>query len=141
MHIVKPIFEYENLENERLKPEIEKSQTEKRILEEKKICQEKAASNPKGKDRGNAKKAAMELSEEIANFKELNPLHLIADDITPERCATLLAENNGRLSILSSEAALFEIIKGRYSNNGSANFEVFLKGYSGDEIRVDRQRQ
>lgn len=141
MHIVKPIFEYECLENERLKPEIEKSRTEKRILEEKKICQEKAASNSKGKDWYNAKKKAMELAEEIANFKELAPLHLIADDITPERCATLLAENNGKLSILSSEASLFEIIKGRYSNNGNANFEVFLKGYSGDEIRVDRQRQ
>jgi hypothetical protein len=140
-HIFKPIFDYENLENEKLKPEIEKRKAEKKILEEQKTYQERIASNPKGKDHIKAKEIVMRLSEEIANFKELTPIHLISDDITPERCATLLAENNGRLSILSSEASVFEIMKGRYANNGSNNFEVFLKGYSGDEIRVDRQKQ
>lgn len=63
---------------------------------------------------------------------------LIADDITPEAAAEILAEQGGRLAIISAEGGIFDIIAGRY-NLGKANLEVFLKGHSGDELRVDRK--
>lgn len=65
-----------------------------------------------------------------------HPPQLIADDVTPPKVATLLAQQNGRLSVLSDEGTVFEIVAGRYSGNVQA--EVFLKGYSGTELRVDR---
>ena len=62
---------------------------------------------------------------------------LLADDITPEATATLLADHGGRIAITSSEGGLFDTLAGRYAR--TVNIDVFLKGHSGDPIRVDRQ--
>lgn len=63
---------------------------------------------------------------------------LVADDATPEAIASLLAEQGGRLAIISSEGGLFDTIAGRYSS-GVSNLDVVLKGHDGDPIRVDRR--
>ncbi|GAA2870973.1 hypothetical protein GCM10010472_30400 [Pseudonocardia halophobica] len=63
---------------------------------------------------------------------------LIADDITVEAAATLLAEQGGRLAVLSAEGGIFATLAGRYSG-GVPNLEVFLKGHAGDLLRVDRK--
>lgn len=63
---------------------------------------------------------------------------LIADDITPEAAASLLAEQGGRLAIISAEGGIFDIIGGRYSAN-VPNLDLWLKGHSGDPLRVDRK--
>ncbi|WP_435818798.1 DUF3987 domain-containing protein [Kitasatospora cineracea] len=67
------------------------------------------------------------------------PAHprLLVDDATPEAITTLLAEQGGRLSVMSAEGGIFDIIAGRYS--GTPNLEVFLKGHAGDRLRVDRR--
>ncbi|WP_436786773.1 YfjI family protein [Yinghuangia sp. YIM S10712] len=62
---------------------------------------------------------------------------LVADDATPEAVASLLAEQRGRLAVLSAEGGIFDIIAGRYS--GTPNMEVFLKGHAGDLLKVNRQ--
>jgi hypothetical protein len=63
---------------------------------------------------------------------------LVADDVTQEALASLMAEQGGRMSILSPEGGIFEILAGRYTE-GRPNIEVFLKGHSGDTLRVDRK--
>ncbi|GAA4963061.1 YfjI family protein [Pseudonocardia tropica] len=63
---------------------------------------------------------------------------LIADDVTTEAAASLLAEQRGRLAVLSAEGGIFSTIAGRYSS-GVPNLEAFLKGHSGDLLRVDRK--
>jgi hypothetical protein len=63
---------------------------------------------------------------------------LVADDITPEAAASLLAEQGGRLAVLSAEGGIFATLAGRYSS-GAPNLEVFLKGHAGDLLRVDRK--
>jgi replicative DNA helicase len=62
---------------------------------------------------------------------------LLADDVTPEAAATLLATHGGRIAIISAEGGIFDTIAGRYAR--TVNLDVFLKGHSGDRIRVDRQ--
>ncbi|MFJ9021594.1 YfjI family protein [Streptomyces sp. NPDC102259] len=62
---------------------------------------------------------------------------LLADDSTPETVTSLMAEQGGRLSVMSDEGGIFDIIAGRYS--GSPNMEVFLKGHAGGRLRVNRQ--
>ena len=62
---------------------------------------------------------------------------LVADDITPESAASLLAEQGGRLAVLSAEGGIFATLAGRYS--GTPNLEVFLKGHAGDLMRVNRK--
>lgn len=62
---------------------------------------------------------------------------LVADDITPEAAASLLAEQGGRLAVLSDEGGIFATLAGRYS--GTPNLEVFLKGHAGTLLRVNRK--
>lgn len=63
---------------------------------------------------------------------------LVADDATPEALTSLLAEQGGRLAVVSAEGATFSIMAGRYSR-GEPNLEVFLQGHPGDPLRVDRK--
>ncbi|MEO3807871.1 YfjI family protein [Sphaerisporangium sp. B11E5] len=62
---------------------------------------------------------------------------LVADDITPEAAASLLAEQGGRLAVLSAEGGIFATLAGRYS--GTPNLDLFLKGHAGDTLIVDRR--
>ena len=63
---------------------------------------------------------------------------LIAGNATVETIASLLAEQGGRLAILSAESEIFSIMAGRYSG-GNAAIEVFLYGHAGDEMRTNRK--
>ena len=77
-----------------------------------------------------------QLAVELAEFKEQKPLRLYVDDVTPEKLASILSENDGRAAILSTEGGIFDMLSGIYTKN--VNIDVLLKGYSGDPIRVDR---
>lgn len=65
---------------------------------------------------------------------------LVCDDITPEALGSLLAEQDGKAALISAEAGVFDIIGGRYSGN-IANLDIWLKGHSGDPVRVDRKNR
>jgi len=62
---------------------------------------------------------------------------LLADDVTPEALASLLAEQGGRLAVISAEGGIFDVLAGRYSK--TPNIDVALKGHAGDTLRVDRK--
>lgn len=83
-----------------------------------------------------------QINDLAIEVKELNALYLprfITEDITPEKLADLMAENNEKMAILSAEGGgIFSIMAGRYASDGKANFEIFLKGFSGDYCAVDR---
>ena len=63
---------------------------------------------------------------------------LLADDITQEALTSLLHEQDGKVSILSAEGGLIEILAGRYTD-GQPNIDILLKGHSGDAVLVDRK--
>jgi hypothetical protein len=62
---------------------------------------------------------------------------IIADDVTPEAAASLMAEQGGAIAIFSAEGGIFATMGGRYS--GVPNLDVFLKGHAGDPLKVDRK--
>jgi hypothetical protein len=64
---------------------------------------------------------------------------LLVDDATPEALASLLAEQGGRIALLSPEGDVFDMMAGRYSQGGGPNLGVYLKGHAGDPLRVDRK--
>jgi hypothetical protein len=64
---------------------------------------------------------------------------LIADDATPEAIASLLAQQRGRLAILSAEGDIFDVMSGRYTEGRVQNTGVFLKGHAGDLLLIDRK--
>jgi hypothetical protein len=59
-------------------------------------------------------------------------------DITPEKLGALMAENSGRMAVISDEGGIFDILAGRYSKTASPNLDLFLQGHSGSPVRVDR---
>lgn len=63
---------------------------------------------------------------------------LTADDVVPEQAATIMADQGGRLAILSAEGTFFSVIMGRYTS-GAPNLELVLKGHAGDRVQVDRR--
>ena len=91
-----------------------------------------------------AKRDSNALIEEIARREaELPELPTIprfwTQDITPERLGTLMAENGGRMAVMSDEGGIFDILAGRYSKNSAPNLDLFLQGHSGSPVRVDRR--
>lgn len=63
---------------------------------------------------------------------------LLADDVTPEQLAVLMAEQDQRIGILEAEGGIFEILAGRYSG-GVPNMEFVLKAWSCESAQVDRR--
>jgi hypothetical protein len=112
---------------------------ERRAVEEGRLkgLRERAA---KIEDRAERNALAREAAELALNLTPVpSEPRLIAGDVTPERLANLLHEQGGRLAIMDAEAGgLFDVMAGRYSRDGSANLDVYLRGHAGDAIRVDR---
>ncbi len=97
-----------------------------------------AAEAAYGSDHADKALAEAEGAAMTANEITVPPIpRLVADDVTPEAAASLLAEQDGRLAVLSSEGGIFTTLAGRYS--GAPNLEVFLKGHAGDLLIVDRK--
>jgi len=95
------------------------------------------AANAEPDKRAELTAEAVELAQAAEGLTTPAKPQLVADDITPENLATLLSEQGGRISVMSPEGGIFEIIAGRYS--GNPNMEIFLKGHAGDMVRVNRQ--
>jgi hypothetical protein len=132
-HIAKPIYEYEAEINESLKSDIARNRTEKKILEDSLNKLQAIAA----KDNSSLNmEAALSKAEELEQFKEIKPVRFVCDDVTTERLVGLLIDQGERMAITSSEGGIFGLMEGRYSEK--ANLDVFLKGHSGDPLRVDR---
>lgn len=137
--IAKPLRLFEETQSELLGPTIRaaKSAHEIRGKQRQRLVDE-AAKTPMGSDRDAILHEIQTLDEEIANNPVPAEPRLLADDITPEKLATTMAQNNGRLGVLTAEGDLFDIMSGRYSSKGQANLGIFLRSHCGDEVRVDR---
>ena len=126
-----PIDRFEAEWNREHAAEIEASRREKNALIRRVNTLEKKYADGKA-EREELEKAVREEQRYTAS----EPLRLFLDDVTPEKLAAQMAANGGVCAIKSTEGGIFEILAGRYS--GDANFDVALKAYSADTIRVDR---
>lgn len=127
--MTRPIYGYEDKENKRRWETMEDEQA-------------KLSSWKKQIDMLEREGKTVKAAELRAKYRELEntrtrPLRLIADDVTSEALTSLLAENKGLMTIISTEGGLFDTLAGRYSN--SVSIDPLLKAYSGDRIQVDRK--
>ncbi len=162
-HVVAPIYEYEDAYNTEHAEEIAISRQKKQMLTEKvenirralsKIRQRKKRRSKQAEQEVQTEQAAQEEQEaeeekkeletaldrataELTNFREKKPMKLTLDNVTMEKLISVMSENHSCGSIISSEPGIFEMIKGMYTNKQS-NFDIILKGYSGDHVSVDR---
>jgi replicative DNA helicase len=134
-----PLLDTEHTLIGKVQPEIQQAETLRQIADRDAA---KAAARVSGLDPGEARDRALAEAVAAAQLTEAITIpvmpRLVADDITSEAAASLLAEQGGRLAVLSAEGGIFSTLAGRYSG-GVPSLEVFLKGHSGDMLRVDRK--
>lgn len=127
--MTQPIYQYERKENERRRTLMENEQAKLNSLKKQVETLER--------DGKNEKASKIRVQYRSIEQNQTKPLRLIADDTTPEAMTSLLASNNGVLSIITTEGGIFDTLAGRYSN--TISIDTVLKAYSGDPIRVDRK--
>lgn len=71
-----------------------------------------------------------------ASHKMIKPISLTLDDVTSESLTNEIESQDGCIALVSSEGGIFDILSGSYTN--FPNIDIFLKGYSGDFIKVSR---
>jgi hypothetical protein len=134
-----PVKDYEKKLREDEAPKIAEKAADHRVLEKMlKATEDKAAREEDAAERNRLKDEARRLARGLAAHQVPAEPECWCDDETPESLAKKLAEQGGRMLQASDEGTAFEIVKGRYSEQGKANFEVYLKGHSGDSLRVGR---
>jgi hypothetical protein len=136
--IVRPVEELEEQMADQREVAIADANNEREIMGHRLAKLQKAAADGTLEKRAKAAAEAKDLANRLATTEVPERPKLIVDDITPEKLANLLASQDGRMAVLSAEGGIFRIMAGCYSAAGETNFEVFLKGHSGDALRVDR---
>jgi hypothetical protein len=132
-----PLLAYEVSERKRMEPIIAEAASEHRVMEARlKHLELKVAKANSSAEVARLKHEAKQLAKELAEHRVPLSPQSICDDETPENLARLLAHHGGRMLQASDEGTAFEIAKGRYSEK--ANFDVYLKGHAGSELRVGR---
>ena len=133
--MTQPLTDWEMREQKRLKPIIKEAEIKQRNHE--------ARLKHLRARYGKAKKDEIEeISMEILEFeKELeeipNQPQIWTQDVTTERLGSLMDEHDEKMTLLSAEGGIFDILAGKYSS-GVPNFDLYLQGYSGDSVKVDR---
>ena len=130
---VEPIKEYEKEWNRKNRDAIERSEMDIKLKEN----EIQKALKKGGVESGNNHElysARRELNKLIETA--VKPLRLFCDNVTPEALASLMADNKGKMAVVSSEGGIFGIMAGLYSDK--VNIDVFLKSHPGEEIRIDR---
>ena len=135
--LTEPIRKHEAFENQERKPEVYKNRQDKKLLTDR--IKELTKIVSKEKEGWEDEKEKLDkLVVDLSNFKDVDFINLLADDFTPESLASLMSKNGGQVSAMSAEGGIIGTISGRYSN-GIVNLDIFLKSYTCESIRVDRQ--
>lgn len=135
--LTSPLLRAEQHLIDKTKPEILEAQTSRKVKEV--TAQQAAAAAAKAKADADRLMAEAIGAAQMAEAITVPTLpRLVADDVTTEAAASLLADQGGRLAVLSAEGGIFTILAGRYSG-GVPSLDVFLKGHAGDLLLVDRK--
>jgi replicative DNA helicase len=134
----RPIYDFEKEETRRWRRDYAAAKAARATREaELKTLRKEAASAQEGERRKLEKQA-----EEAARALDLESLPVrpqrVIDDATPEYVAKVLSKQRGRIAVFSAEGGIFELMGGRYGQQGRPNFEIFLKGHTGDSHRLGR---
>lgn len=125
--IFNPIHGHESAVNDELRPEIRDARAKigmkKKQLE---AAQKKSQES-----------AVLSIAREIEALEEIKPYELIIAEGTMEAIMERMAENNGRITVVSAEGSLLDIMAGMYSDS-KVNLDPILQGYSGEPINIAR---
>jgi len=133
--MAKPLMEWEREAIEQVSTEIKKTEAERKNQEAKIKSLRAKYARAKGNDRRGISEKIIEIEMALPEVPSIP--RLWAQDITPEKLGQLMADHDEKISILSDEGGIFDILAGRY-NGGIPNLDVFLQAHAGASVRVDR---
>jgi hypothetical protein len=136
--VCRPLVDFELTYNKEHGGEINANKSEYRLLQARLSAAESELIRAKtSDDKNRAEKERIELSQRLAEFESIEPLRLYGADVTPEKLAVMLKSQKEVFALVSAEGGgIFENI-GRYSDKGG--LEIYLGGYSGDRVCIDRK--
>jgi Protein of unknown function (DUF3987) len=142
-HLAKPFLEFETARVEDWKDEIRPE-----LLAEAKVLEAEIANltklAAKANDTTERENSRTQLKEKLAAQDKLatklrTPV-LSCEDVTGEKLAVLLAHNGEQWASLSADAvAIVNILLGRYNKLDRTDEGIYLKAFTGDRCKVDRQ--
>ena len=108
--LLAPVLEYERQRIEEAEPERARLASERRTIEARiERLRRKAAS---ANDPSSHMREIRDLEEKLPVVPPVFRIH--TDDCTPERLASLMAEQRGRIAVFSDEGGVFDLLAGRY---------------------------
>lgn len=137
--MLEPIWEYERERVEAVADARERALQQREALKKvlKNKRKEKVRALATDEDTAEIQEQIRRLREELDNLPVPAPERLIVDDVTPEALLQFMAQNHGRVAVLSAEGEIFRYMGGRYIDTPMLN--AFKKAWTGDEhIRDDR---
>jgi hypothetical protein len=141
-HAAKPFLAYEQKMLEHWQAEIWPGlQAEAEMLEsEIAKLKKNAFKGESGMAREETRAAMQAKKKALADVnKKLNPPRLCCENVTSEKLAVMLQQNQEQLASLSADAKeIVDNLLGKYCKNDRTDDGVFVKAWSGDNCRVDR---
>lgn len=135
-HLTAPLHQWEKAEAQRLAGEIAEAEAKQKILTKRiNELENRAARTDDASEREALTKEIAELKEQVKTCPAFP--RLWTGDVTPERLQNLLVEQGEKMSVLSDEGGIFEVMAGLYSD-GKINVDIFLKSHAGGAARTDR---
>ncbi|MDV6345189.1 YfjI family protein [Nitrosomonas sp. Is37] len=132
-----PLKRWEKLAGDRMRRQIAEVEATRRMIKKRiEKLETKAGGTDDEQERNRIRD---EIRSEIeAMPDELKAPRLMTGDVTPEQLQVMLVEQHERMTLISDEAGIFQILSGQYSG-GVAILDVFLQAYSGASVRIDRR--
>lgn len=132
--MTKPFRKYEKEQKEEMELPVKNRQAERSALERRKETLEREYAKDQNPE---YLEEIKEINRHLLDIPELYVPTLSTDDSTPEALVSLMHQNGGKISILSSEGGLFE--RFRNKNIDQIKYDVYLKPYSGDLLQTNRK--
>ena len=133
--VTRPLLTWEAEKREEMEPVVKEAESQSRN-QEARIKSLRARYGKAGRDElSELEHEIRELEAELINVPVMPKVW--AQDVTVEHLGTLMSLHDGKMSVMSAEGGIFDLMAGRYSN-GIPNLDLFLQGHSGDPVRVDR---
>lgn len=134
--ITAPLDAWEERRRKEVEEENRKTDSERRVLQSRvEILQKEAARAPDEVERRAKIEEIRRLEARVPERKAIPQVH--SSNATPEALEVSLEEQGGKMSILSDEGGMFEVLSGIY-NDGRMNVEVCLKGWNGSRHTSNR---
>lgn len=131
-----PLKEWQQQRLEQLDPKrkeaLSRRKSEEAVIQSKRL---KMAKEDSESERARLIQEIVELESKLTEIP--SSLQIWTSEFTPEKLGIQMAENNERMSLLSDEGGIFDLLGGRYSG-GVPNLDLILKSHAGSSDRLDR---